>query len=54
MNYDLSCVNLSSFLFRELKKLAKRAGYEKEILAMGGTVDGLNASEQTNENGEFI
>ncbi|EPB68628.1 ABC transporter, ATP-binding protein [Ancylostoma ceylanicum] len=30
---------------RELKKLAKKAEYEKEILAMGGTVDGMNASE---------
>ncbi|KAK6058822.1 hypothetical protein COOONC_03604, partial [Cooperia oncophora] len=37
---------------RELKKLAKRAGYEKEILAMGGTVDGQNASEIQNEEGE--
>ncbi|WKY13208.1 hypothetical protein Q1695_004203 [Nippostrongylus brasiliensis] len=37
---------------REMKKLAKRAGYEKEILAMGGTVDGQNASEMHNEDGD--
>nr|CDJ88192.2 unnamed protein product [Haemonchus contortus] len=37
---------------RELKKLAKRAGYEKEILAMGGTVDGQNASDIHTEDGE--
>ncbi|VDL87699.1 unnamed protein product [Nippostrongylus brasiliensis] len=38
---------------REMKKLAKRAGYEKEILAMGGTVDGQNASEMHNEDENF-
>uniref|UniRef100_A0A1I7WQR3 Rho_N domain-containing protein n=1 Tax=Heterorhabditis bacteriophora TaxID=37862 RepID=A0A1I7WQR3_HETBA len=27
---------------RELKKLAKRAEYDKQILAMGGTVDGYS------------
>ncbi|KAJ1360100.1 hypothetical protein KIN20_018994 [Parelaphostrongylus tenuis] len=37
---------------RELKKLAKRAGYEKEILEMGGTIDGQNASDMRNDNDE--
>ncbi|PIO62904.1 ABC transporter, ATP-binding protein [Teladorsagia circumcincta] len=49
---DMKMENEKKLTKRELKKLAKRAGYEKEILAMGGTVDGQNASEIQNEDGE--
>ncbi|ETN82309.1 ABC transporter, ATP-binding protein [Necator americanus] len=55
MNEKLSDIKLDpgkKLTKRELKRLAKRADYEKEILAMGGTVDGVNASQIEGEEGE--
>ncbi|KJH46985.1 ABC transporter, ATP-binding protein [Dictyocaulus viviparus] len=37
---------------RELKKLAKRAEYEKEILAMGGTIGEHDRIDENNDEGE--